>query len=150
MSLTITPRFFGSILVLDAVGRITQGEGTAVLRDSIRHQLKRRKKMILLNLEKVEYVDCSGIGELVSLFVVVINQGGQLKLLAANKRIDELERKVGELETTPAKLVLDLLTQKGISPPLNYNNTCDFALYLPLNYSLQVAFYQNFSNLNTI
>lgn len=35
-----------------------------------------------------------------------------VRIAAANKRIDELERKVGELETTPEKLNLDLLTQR--------------------------------------
>lgn len=35
-----------------------------------------------------------------------------VRLAAANKRIDELERKVGALETTPEKLDLDLLTQR--------------------------------------
>jgi hypothetical protein len=35
-----------------------------------------------------------------------------VRLAAANKRIDELERKVKELETTPEKLDLDLLTQR--------------------------------------
>jgi len=35
-----------------------------------------------------------------------------VKLAAANKRIDELERKVGALEATPEKLDLDLLTQR--------------------------------------
>jgi hypothetical protein len=35
-----------------------------------------------------------------------------VRLAAANKRIDELERKVRALETTPEKLDLDLLTQR--------------------------------------
>lgn len=35
-----------------------------------------------------------------------------VRIAAANKRIDELERKVGELEATPEKLNLDLLTQR--------------------------------------
>jgi hypothetical protein len=35
-----------------------------------------------------------------------------VRIAAANKRIDELERKIGELETTPDKLNLDLLTRR--------------------------------------
>jgi hypothetical protein len=35
-----------------------------------------------------------------------------VRLAAANKRIDELERKVGALEATPDKLDLELLTQR--------------------------------------
>lgn len=36
----------------------------------------------------------------------------RVRIAAANKRIDELERKVGELEDTPEKLELDLLTNR--------------------------------------
>lgn len=35
-----------------------------------------------------------------------------IRITAANKRIDELERKVGALEATPEKIDLDLLTQR--------------------------------------
>ena len=47
-------------------------------------------KDILLNLGDVSYVDSSGIGELVSLFTTVSNQGGQLKLLNSTKKLKEL------------------------------------------------------------
>lgn len=36
----------------------------------------------------------------------------ETRIAAANKRIDELERKIGALESTPEKLDLDLLTQR--------------------------------------
>lgn len=35
-----------------------------------------------------------------------------IRIAAANKRIDELERKVGALEATPEKIDLDLLSQR--------------------------------------
>lgn len=35
-----------------------------------------------------------------------------IRIAAANKRIDELERKVSALEATPEKIELDLLTQR--------------------------------------
>jgi len=38
-----------------------------------------------------------------------------VRLAAANKRIDELERKIGALEATPEKLKLDLLTQRVLA-----------------------------------
>ncbi len=48
------------------------------------------KTDILLNLGDVSYVDSSGIGELVSSFTTVSNQGGQLKLLSLTKKLKEL------------------------------------------------------------
>jgi uncharacterized coiled-coil protein SlyX len=43
----------------------------------------------------------------------------EVRLAAANKRIDELERKVGALEVTPEKLDLDLLTQRVTALEVN-------------------------------
>jgi anti-sigma B factor antagonist len=41
-------------------------------------------------LGDVSYIDSSGIGELVSGFTSVTNQGGQLKLLNLTKRVQDL------------------------------------------------------------
>jgi anti-sigma B factor antagonist len=44
----------------------------------------------LLNLAEVSYIDSSGIGEMVSGFTTVTNQGGQVKLLNLTKRVKDL------------------------------------------------------------
>lgn len=90
MSVKLTTRQVGDVTVIDAAGRITLGEGTSTLRDNIRDQVNGGNKKILLNLGDVNYIDSSGIGELVSAFTTVTNLGGQLKLLALNKRIQDL------------------------------------------------------------
>jgi anti-sigma B factor antagonist len=41
-------------------------------------------------LADVSYIDSSGIGEMVSGFTSVTNQGGQLKLLNLTKRVKDL------------------------------------------------------------
>jgi anti-sigma B factor antagonist len=78
------------ITVLDLSGRITLGEGSVVLRDQIRDLLGKGDKKILLNLGDVTYIDSSGIGELVSAFTTVRNQGGELKLLNLTKKVHDL------------------------------------------------------------
>jgi anti-sigma B factor antagonist len=75
---------------VDLSGRITLGEGSTVLRDTVRELLGRGQKKILLNLGDVTYIDSSGIGELVSGFTTVANQGGQLKLLNLTKKVHDL------------------------------------------------------------
>ena len=47
-------------------------------------------RKLLLNLGDVSYIDSSGIGEMVSGFTSVTNQGGQLKLLNLTKRVKDL------------------------------------------------------------
>jgi anti-sigma B factor antagonist len=90
VSVKLSTRQVGDVTVVDAVGRITLGEGSSALRDTIRELVGKGQKRILLNLEEVSYIDSSGIGELVSAFTTVTNQGGQLKLLSLTKRVKDL------------------------------------------------------------
>jgi anti-sigma B factor antagonist len=78
------------ITVVDLSGRITLGEGSVVLRDTVRNLVGQGNKKILLNLGDVNYIDSSGIGELVSAFTSVRNQGGELKLLNLTKKVHDL------------------------------------------------------------
>jgi anti-sigma B factor antagonist len=71
-------------------GRITLGEGSVVLRDTIRDLVGKGNKKILLNLGDVTYIDSSGIGELVSAFTAVRREGGELKLLHLTKKVHDL------------------------------------------------------------
>lgn len=90
MSVTVTTRQVGDVSVLDVSGRITLGEGSSVLRESLRECAGMKKARILLNLEDVSYIDSSGIGELVSGFTNIQENGGQLKLLKLTKRVKDL------------------------------------------------------------
>ena len=90
MSIKFTTRQVGDVTVVDAVGRITLGEGSAALRDTIRDLATAGNKKVLLNLAEVSYIDSSGIGEMVSGFTTVTNAGGQLKLLSLTKRVKDL------------------------------------------------------------
>jgi anti-sigma B factor antagonist len=86
----IETRIIGEIRILDCSGKITLGEGTMAVRNTVRDILKSDGKKIILNLADVNYIDSSGIGELVSTYTTVTNNGGQLKLLNLTKKIREL------------------------------------------------------------
>lgn len=90
MSAKLSPRQVGDVTVIDVSGRITLGEGSSNLREGIRDLLARGNRKILLNLGDVSYIDSSGIGELVSAFTSVANQGGKLRLLNLTKRVRDL------------------------------------------------------------
>jgi anti-sigma B factor antagonist len=90
VSMKVTTRQVDGVTILDLSGRITLGEGSVMLRDSIRDLLAKGQKSILLNLADVNYIDSSGIGELVSAYTTVRNQGGELKLLNLTKKVHDL------------------------------------------------------------
>jgi anti-sigma B factor antagonist len=90
MSFRATARENGGTTIVDMSGRITLGEGSAMLREMVRDLLNKGQKKIILNLADVNYIDSSGIGELVSGFTTVKNQGGELKLLHLTNKVRDL------------------------------------------------------------
>jgi len=90
MSLVLKGRRLDDVVILDLSGRITMGEGTLILRDQIQKLLNAGDRKFLLNLEDVNYIDSSGLGELVTSFTTVRNQGGLLKLLNLTRRVQDL------------------------------------------------------------
>ena len=90
MTMKASTRQMDGVTIVDLSGRITLGEGSVVLRDTIRDVVAAGNKKILLNLGDVTYIDSSGIGELVSAFTTVRNQGGELKLLNLTKKVHDL------------------------------------------------------------
>jgi anti-sigma B factor antagonist len=90
VALTIASREVDGVTVLDLSGRITLGEGSVQLRDAIRDLISKGLKSILLNLGDVNYIDSSGLGELVSAFTTSKNQGASLKLLKLTKKVHDL------------------------------------------------------------
>jgi anti-sigma B factor antagonist len=88
--LEVNQRQAGDVTILDMSGAVRIGEGSVALRDAIRGLADEGKKKILLNLAGVNYVDSSGIGELIANYTTVSRQGGQLKLLNLTDRIQNL------------------------------------------------------------
>ena len=90
VSIKANSRQMDGVTIVDLSGRITLGEGTSTLREALRDLVGRGQKRILLNLADVNYIDSSGIGELVSGYTTLTGQGGQLKLLNLTKKVHDL------------------------------------------------------------
>ena len=90
MSAVIKCRQLDDVVILDISGRLTLGEGTITLRDTLQKLLNRGERKFVMNLEHVDYVDSAGLGELITGFTTVRAQGGQLKLLKLTHRIHDL------------------------------------------------------------
>ncbi|HTG29167.1 MAG TPA: STAS domain-containing protein [Methylomirabilota bacterium] len=88
--LQATYRDAGAVTVLELSGRITLGEGSALLRSTMRELLDEQRLKILVDLGDINYIDSSGIGELVSAYTTAKNRGGELKLLHLTKKVHDL------------------------------------------------------------
>jgi anti-sigma B factor antagonist len=109
MDLRATYRDAGAVTVVDIGGRITLGEGSALLRKTIRDLLADGRTKILLNLADVNYIDSSGIGELVTAFTTVKKNNGDLKLLYLTKKVHDL------LQLTKLFTVFDVFSDENIA-----------------------------------
>jgi anti-sigma B factor antagonist len=88
--MTFKTREVGGVTIVDLSGKITLGEGGITLREEVRKLLAEGKKKIVLNLAEVNYIDSSGLGELVSAYTAVKNAGGELKLLNLTSKVRDL------------------------------------------------------------
>lgn len=102
MALSISTRELDGVTILDLSGRITLGEGSVQLRDAIRDLISKGSKNILLNLGDVNYIDSSGLGELVSAFTTAKNQNADVKLLNLTKKVKDV------LQVTKLYTVFDI------------------------------------------
>jgi anti-sigma B factor antagonist len=88
--MNIATREVSHVTIVDLNGRITLGDETGRLRDTIHQLIATGNKKIVLNLSQVDYIDSSGVGELVSSFTAVRNAGGELKLYGLSKKVRDI------------------------------------------------------------
>jgi anti-sigma B factor antagonist len=88
--MTITVRSLDLITIVDLDGRLVAGDGVQLLKDKINSLVFQNHRELLINLARVQYIDSSGLGELVGCLTTVARAGGHLKLLHVNGRNRDL------------------------------------------------------------
>lgn len=102
MTETAPTREVGSVTIVTLRGRIELGEGTTMLRETIKDLLEKGRLRIILNLSEVTSMDSAGIAELISAFVALKTRGGELKLLKPTRKVLDM------LEITRLSKVLNI------------------------------------------
>jgi anti-sigma B factor antagonist len=100
-------RQVGHVSIVDISGKITIGEGDVVLREKVNELLESGQKNLLLNLEKVSYMDSAGIGELVACYKRAKEKEGTVKLLNPSGKVYDL------LQLTKLEEVFDTFRDEG-------------------------------------
>lgn len=90
MSVKANVRHEGDVAIVDLSGRITLGEGSGLVRNTIKDLMQAGDRKVLLNLKDVSYMDSAGLGELVGSYATVSNLGGQIKLLNTQGKVKDL------------------------------------------------------------
>jgi anti-sigma B factor antagonist len=90
MSCKAAVRHAGDVAIVDLSGRVTLGEGCALVRATVKDLVQAGQIKLLLNLAEVTYMDSAGLGELVGSYASITNKGGKIKLLNAQGRVAEV------------------------------------------------------------
>jgi anti-sigma B factor antagonist len=90
MSLKPAVRRAGDVAIVELSGKITLGEGSGLVRNTIKDLVNSGQKNILINLKEVGYIDSAGLGELVGAYATVTNMGGNVKLLNPQAKVHDL------------------------------------------------------------
>jgi anti-sigma B factor antagonist len=109
MHMTTKTRQVGGVTIVDISGRIVLGEECAAVRDLVCDLLSKGHKKILFNLGEVDYVDSSGLGNLVGAFTSVRKQEGELKLLSLTKKVHDL------MQITRLYTVFDIMDDEAVA-----------------------------------
>lgn len=83
-------RKIANVSVLDLAGKITIGAGDLIFREAINALLEEENRFIVINLEKVSYMDSAGIGELVACRKRAEDLQGGVKLLKPSGKVSDL------------------------------------------------------------
>ncbi len=90
MSIEIAQREKEGVVLLDVKGRLTVGPAAVALRDYLRELAASGKTNVVLNLAEVDYIDSTGLGNLVVCYTSLRKAGGRMRLLNVNRRNIEL------------------------------------------------------------
>jgi anti-sigma B factor antagonist len=85
----IKERSLEGIKILDLDGSLVAGEPCQTLREHATADVANQQKVVV-NLEKVDYIDSSGLGMLVNCFSTLQRAGGGLRILSPSERDMEL------------------------------------------------------------
>jgi anti-sigma B factor antagonist len=109
MNVITSTRQVGGVTIVDISGRIVLGEECAVLRNLVCDLISKGHKKILFNLGAVNYIDSSGLGNLVGCFTSVRKQGGELKLLHLTNKVHDL------MQITRLYTVFDIMDDEAVA-----------------------------------
>ena len=89
VNFSVEIRHRDNVVLIDVAGHLTVFE-VGALREAIQLLLREKRNNILLNLNRLRYLDSSGIGELARIYVGVVKKGGSMKVIGLSAKVEEV------------------------------------------------------------
>ena len=87
---TMKSRQVGTIAILTPKGYLTGGEETEELERAIKQLGEEGNKHLIINLSETQHLNSTALGVLISAHSSYVRRGGQMKLCAVDKRIENI------------------------------------------------------------
>ncbi len=86
--MNIQKREQNGVIIFDIEGEIKRSDISDVtLHQLVKDQLEAGRKHILLNFQKVDFIDSFGVGEILASYISTHNLGGKLKIARISKKL---------------------------------------------------------------
>ncbi|HXM97306.1 MAG TPA: STAS domain-containing protein [Candidatus Dormibacteraeota bacterium] len=89
MNFSVSIRQSDDVSIVEMKGHLTSFE-LGAMREAIQGLLKQGRTNILLNLSGLQYLDSSGVGELVRNYMSVVKRGGTMKVVGLGPKVEEI------------------------------------------------------------
>ncbi len=86
----LTTREDSGVMILEPKGKIMGGPDATILHDQLHDYIDQNKKKVVIDLSKVEWMNSTGLGILISGLTTLRNNGGELKLACVTDKIESL------------------------------------------------------------
>lgn len=86
----LTTREDKGIVILEPKGKIMGGPDATLLHDKLHELINQGKKKVVIDLAKVDWMNSTGLGILISGLTTMRNNGGELKLANVTEKIQSL------------------------------------------------------------
>ena len=86
----LSDRVEGDVVILEPKGKIMGGPDASLLHDKLYEYIEQDRKKVIIDLAKVDWMNSTGLGILISGYTTLRNHDGQLKLVNVTEKIHSL------------------------------------------------------------
>ena len=92
------PRITGDVVILPLEGKLMGGAETSLLSDQLQQLVRNGYNKVVLDVEKLIWINSPGIGALIKCLIILRQNGGDLRLSNAKDKVEQY-LKITKLKT---------------------------------------------------